>query len=81
MPNSDTRASAALLSAPDPRPVFAESLPDWEFPPSFQAFAQARRRALESLAPPQPQPPPAGPSGDEAEDDTNPGEPWEEVAP
>lgn len=80
MPNSTPRAPSVLLPDPPARPVFAESLPDWEFPPSFAAFSAARRRALESLARPEPAPPDP-PRDDDGEDDTNPGDFWEEVAP
>lgn len=81
MPYRTSRARSALPSGPTARPVFVESLPDWEFPPSFAAFTAARRRALTSLASPPPVPPSPAPPDEDGEEDTNPGDFWEQVAP
>ena len=78
MSHISPRARSALLPVPTARPVFAESLPPWEFPPSWDDFAAARRRALASLSSASPDP---DPPSDDDDEDTNPGAAWEEVAP
>jgi hypothetical protein len=81
MPHSSARAGSALLPDPAARPVVVEGLPDWESPPSFAAFSAARRRALASIAQPSVAPPDPPRDGDDGDEDTNPGDLWEEVAP